>query len=198
MKPFSAFALGATLLAASLAFPPLTPPAAAQSDPPSLTQKLNAYVGCINRLSARAYDSRTRYFSWAGKNGPTGHERIIYGTYTIYDTADCKKNVEKANTLEPHDAALEAAATAYAEAVGALEPLLKEADDYYTPRKLQGRQDGQGQALHPQLVAAWEAFAAPTRSCAARSRPSTTGARRRNSPRSSKAKASRRATMSRR
>ena len=113
-------------------------PATAQSDAqqgstssPTLTEKLNAYVGCINRLSERSFDSRKRYFSWVGKNGPTGRERIIYGTYTIYDTSDCRKNVEKANALEPRDAELEAAATAYVEAVTKLEPLLKEADDYY-------------------------------------------------------------------
>ena len=70
----------------------------------SLTEKMNAYVGCINRLSARSFDSRKRYFSWVGKKGPTGRERIIYGTYTIYDTSDCRKNVEKANALEPRDA----------------------------------------------------------------------------------------------
>src|SRR5689334_7547732 len=91
--------------------------ATAQTPPPSPNAKLNAYVGCINRLSARSYESRARYFSWAAKEGPTGRERIIYGTYTIYDTSDCRKNVEKANALEPHDAALETAATAYAEAV---------------------------------------------------------------------------------
>jgi hypothetical protein len=123
-------------------------------------QKLNAYVGCINRLSARAYQSRSRYISWAGNNGPTGKERIIYGTYTIYDTADCKKNVEKANALEPHDAALEAAASAFAEAAGKLEPLLKEADDYYTQQDYKDDKMAKGRALHPRLVAAWNAFAA--------------------------------------
>ena len=60
---------------------------------------------------------RARYFSWVGRNGPTGSERIIYGTYTIYDTSDCRKNVDKANSLEPRDAGLEAAALAYTEAV---------------------------------------------------------------------------------
>src|SRR4029077_17669472 len=110
------------------AAPLLASPAAAQApSPPSpLTQKLNAYVGCINRLSERSYESRKRYFSWVGKNGPTGKERIIYGTYTIYDTSDCRKNVEKATALEPHDDAPKAAAAAYAEAVAKLEPLLKE------------------------------------------------------------------------
>jgi len=153
MTPFHAAVLG--ILLAPLA----AETAAAQTSAPSPTAKLNAYVGCINRLSARAYDSRKRYFSWVGRKGPTGRERIIYGTYTIYDTSDCRKNVEKANALEPRDAALEAAATAYAEAVSKLEPLLKEADDYYSQQNYKDDRMAKGKALHPRLVAAWNAFA---------------------------------------
>ncbi|MCW5692020.1 MAG: YiiG family protein [Pseudolabrys sp.] len=158
MKFHSALWLAiAGLFATSLAAPALAP-AAAQAVPG--VEKMNAYVGCINRLSERSYQSRDRYFDWVkGKNGPTGKERIVYGTYTIYDTTDCKKNVEKANALEPHDAALEAAATAYAAAVGALEPLLKEADDYYSQENYKDDKMAKGKALHPRLVAAWSAFA---------------------------------------
>jgi hypothetical protein len=152
MKPFTAAVLGATLLLAPLA----AGPAAAQT-PPAI-EKMNAYVGCINRLSARAFQSRQRYFSWAAKSGPTGRERIIYGLYTIYDTSDCAKNVDKANTLEPHDAELEAAATAYAKAAAKLETLLKEADDYYTQENYKDDKMAKGRALHPLLVAAWDAF----------------------------------------
>jgi hypothetical protein len=154
MNPIRALVFsGATVLIASLA------PDVAAAQAPAATEKLNAYVGCINRLSERAYDSRKRYFSWVGKNGPTGKERIIYGTYTIYDTADCKKNVEKANALEPRDAALEAAASAYVEAVSKLEPMLKDADDYYTQENYKDDRMAKGRALHPLLVAAWDAFA---------------------------------------
>lgn len=131
----------------------------ASAQTPPAVEKLNAYVGCINRLSARAHDSRARYFSWVGKNGPTGKEPVIYGTYTIYDTADCQKKVEAANALEPRDAALEAAATAYVTAVTALGPLLKEADDYYTQENYKDDRMAKGKALHPRLVAAWDAFA---------------------------------------
>ena len=131
----------------------------ASAQTPPEVQKLNAYVGCINRLSERSYSSRERYFSWAAKTGPTGKERIIYGTYTIYDTSDCKKNVEKVKDLEPHDSELEAAAAAYADAAGALEPLLKEADDYYQQENYKDDKMAKGKALHPRLVAAWDAFA---------------------------------------
>ncbi len=149
MKYFSIL----TLLGSIALTPISVSPAAAQT--PSLTKKLNAYVGCINRQSARSYDSRSRYFSWVGKKGPTGKERIIYGTYTIYDTSDCRKNVEMANELEPRNAA----ASAYVEAVSTLEPLLKEADDYYTQEDYKDDKMAKGKALHPRLVAAWDAFA---------------------------------------
>jgi hypothetical protein len=152
MKLFTAAGLALVLSA------PLIPaPAAAQTS--TFTEKMNAYVGCINRLSERSYSSRARYFSWASKNGPTGKERIIYGTYTIYDTSDCRRNVEKANALEPREAALEAAASAYADAVSKLEPLLKEADDYYQREDYKDDKMAKGKTLHPRLVAAWDAFA---------------------------------------
>lgn len=154
MKPIRAFlfAVGSALLAALAAGP------AAAQDP--LTEKLNAYVGCINRLSERSFDSRERYFSWVGKKGPTGKERIIYGTYTIYDTSDCKRDVETANAIEPRDAELEAAASDYVKAVVGLEPLLKEANDYYEQEDYKDDKMAKGKALHPRLVAAWDAFAA--------------------------------------
>lgn len=159
MKLLSILTFAVPLLAATV-------PAAAQDKTPSspppeqLTEKINAYVGCINRLSERSYDSRRRYFSWAKKSGPTGRERIIYGTYTIYDTSDCRKKVEAANALAPHDAALEAAASAYADAVSRLEPLLKDADDYYTQENYKDDRMAKGKALHPKLIAAWDAFEA--------------------------------------
>ncbi len=153
MKLIPAFLLaGAALLLSPLA----VDRAAAQA--PSAVEKMNAYIGCINRLSARSFQSRARYFDWAAKSGPTGKERIIYGTYTIYDTADCVKNVEKANALEPRDAGIEAAATAYAKAVSKLAPILKEADDYYTQENYKDDKMAKGKALHPLLVSAWNEF----------------------------------------
>ncbi|HRK17511.1 MAG TPA: YiiG family protein [Hyphomicrobiaceae bacterium] len=149
------------MLLAALTLVAEAPHVAAQTtDDAALTKKINAYVGCINRLSARAFDSRQRYFSWAQKSGPTGKERIIYGLYTIYDTKDCAKSVEAANALEPRETDIEAAASTYVAAVTALEPLLKEADDYYTQQDYKDDKMAKGRALHPRLVAAWDAFGA--------------------------------------
>ena len=158
MKAFSArVSVGTGILFALPLVALLSDIAAADTAMPAA--KMNAYVGCINRLSARAFNSRKRYFSWAAPSGPTGRERIIYGTYTIYDTSHCRNDVEKANAMEPHDAALEAAATAYAAAVSKLEPLLKEADDYYTAENYKDDRMAKGRVMHPRLVAAWDEFA---------------------------------------
>jgi len=154
----SACALVLVMSAAALLV--LTGAGPARAQAASLDEKINAYIGCINRLSERSYDSRRRYFSWAAQSGPTGKERIIYGLYTIYDTTDCKRNVDRVNALEPRDAALETAASNYAEAVGILEGLLKEADDYYTQENYKDDKMAKGRAMHPRLVAAWDAFAA--------------------------------------
>lgn len=148
-------------LLASLAVLLVAPAAMAQKaadEGQALVKKVNAYVGCINRLSERSFESRRRYFSWAAKSGPTGKERIIYGLYTIYDTKDCAKSVETVNALEPREPEIEAAASQYVTAVSALEPLLKEADDYYTQQDYKDDKMAKGRALHPRLVAAWDTF----------------------------------------
>ncbi len=132
--------------------------AQSDQDKPSIGHKLQAYIGCINRLSERAHQSEARYKSWAANSGPTGKERIIYGTYTIYDPADCAKGVDAANAAEPHDQALEAAGTAYVQAVTALDPLLKQANDYYDQGNYKDDKLAKGKQLHPQLMAAWAAF----------------------------------------
>ena len=123
-----------------------------------VAEKLNGYIDCTNSLSERAYESRSRYFSWAAKSGPTGKERIIYGTYTISEPDSCQKSIESANALEPHDAALEGAGSDYLKSVQALYPLLKEADDYYEQENYKDDKMAKGKALHPRLVAAWSDF----------------------------------------
>ena len=153
MKPFYAAVLGATFLVTPLAANQASAQAPiAERKAQRLCRLHQPAVGAHLTIHARAISAGPR------KEGPTGRERIIYGTYTIYDTSDCRKNVEKANALEPHDAELEAAATAYAEAVSKLEPLLKEADDYYSQQDYKDDKMAKGKALHPRLVAAWNAF----------------------------------------
>ncbi len=151
---FRAFAFAALFVLAGFG-----PPLPAHAERSVLTEKINAYIDCINRESARAYSSRDRYFSWAAKTGPTGSERIIYGTYTIYDPKSCADGVAAANAKEPHEPELEALGAAYVDAIVKLEPLLKEADDYYEQQNYKDDHMAKGKALHPRLIAAWNAFA---------------------------------------
>ena len=136
---------------------------AAAPPPPSIAGKLQPYIACINRLSSRAHDSEARYRSWVKGAGPTGRERIVYGLYTIYDTKDCRNGVDLAAKAQPAHAVLEKAGADYAAAVGALEPLLKEADDYYTQQNYKDDKMAKGKAMHAKLIAAWEAFSSADR-----------------------------------
>jgi hypothetical protein len=127
---------------------------------PSLGEKVQPYIACLNRLSGRAIQSRSRYLSWANKSGPAGNEKIVYGLYTLYDPADCNRNIPAANAAEPHDAALEEAGTAYMASLMTLTPVVKEANDYYEQGDYKDDKMAKGRQLHPGLMAAWDSFLA--------------------------------------
>ena len=127
---------------------------------PSFAKKVQPYIGCLNRLTERAIQSRSRYLSWADKSGPTGRERIVYGLYTLYDPADCNRGISGANEIEPHDAALEEAGAAFMSSLMALTPLVKEAADYYEQGDYKDDKMAKGRQLHPRLMAAWDSFLA--------------------------------------
>jgi Protein of unknown function (DUF3829) len=134
--------------------------ARAAEEAPSLGQKVQPYIACLNRLAGRALQSRTRYLSWAAKSGPAGGEKIVYGVYTLYDPADCNKSIAAANQAEPHDAPLEEAGAAFMSTLMTLTPLVKEADAYYGQSDYKDDKMAKGKEMHPKLMAAWDAFAA--------------------------------------
>jgi hypothetical protein len=137
------------------------PASAAEGDAgPSLEDKLQPYIACMNRLAGRALDSRTRYLSWAAKSGPTGGEKVIYGVYSLYDPADCNKDIAAANQAEPRDAGLEEAGAAFMSTIMTLTPLVKEADGYYSQGDYKDDKMAKGKAMHAPLMAAWDTFEA--------------------------------------
>ena len=80
-----------------------------------------------------------------------------------------------------------------------LEPLLKEADDYYKQEDYKDDRMAKGKALHPRLIAAWDAFASADKALrngveAINDKPRGRTPRRNRA----EAKAARRAIMSRR
>jgi hypothetical protein len=124
-----------------------------------LTDKLQPYIACMNRLSERAYQSQDRYVGWAGRAAAINAKpKNILGLYEIYDPADCAKGVDAATLTEPRHTELEASGTGYAAAALALAAILKTANDYYDQGNYKDDKMAQAKALHPKLLAAFAAF----------------------------------------
>lgn len=134
-------------------------------DPARLSQatgnKLDPYITCINTVFRGVNNSRNRYLSWIKdtKVGPTCKERNIYAPYRLLRTANCTTALERANKLMPKMPALESAATELAKAIRKLEPLIKEANRYYSGKSYQADSCKKGQALHPRLMAGFAIYA---------------------------------------
>jgi len=149
----------------SAGFPAMRPPGTAASAPvdpdDALGAKLDKYIeDCVNIFSPRAIDSRSRYLSWAdAESGPTGQERVVYGVYTFpIEPSRCTAAITAAAAMPPQDARLEAAATAYGQALDALAPILVEADTYYSRQNYRDDAMAQGRTLHPRLMTAFDGF----------------------------------------
>jgi Protein of unknown function (DUF3829) len=151
MKTVTFLALLLTAFLAALA-------SAEEAQAQSLTDKLQPYIECFNSLSESGLRSKARYLSWAATSGPTGKERNIYGTYTLSDPSKCDAEIEAANKSEPRETTLENAGSAFIKSLVALEPLLKQANDYYDQGDYKDDKMAKGKALHPQLMAAWATF----------------------------------------
>ncbi|MCL2716194.1 MAG: YiiG family protein [Alphaproteobacteria bacterium] len=171
MKPISAALLACGLLSALLqgsALPTLhgeatnQEPRAAQKPEDAgqraLFSKVDAYVRCLNSLSPEIHHSRTRYFIWAARSGPTGAERNIDGVVAIDNPSDCREAVGTVNDVTPHDPELEATASAYVAAITKLHPLLREAGSYEHDKSYKDDNMAKGRALHPPLQAAFDEF----------------------------------------
>ena len=134
--------------------------AASPDDDAALGAKLDPYIECMNRHSEMAFKSRDRYLSWvkSAKEGPTGRESVVYGLYPLYDPADCFKAIEAAAAKSPDVPALEAAASRYAGALGALKRVVDEAHDYYDLEDYRDDGFAKGRQMHAGLMQAWAAF----------------------------------------
>jgi Protein of unknown function (DUF3829) len=136
-----------------------TTASAAKTTAPDITDKLQAYIGCINRLSERAQQSQSRYTSWAGKAAALNTKpKNILGLYEIYDPTDCAKDVQAANAAEPRHPGLEGAGSDYVSSAVALNAILKTANDYYDQSNYKDDKMAAGKAMHPKLLEAYASF----------------------------------------
>jgi hypothetical protein len=124
------------------------------------TAKFNAYVEFLNR-TLRASESLDRYKSWVNMTtGPTGHERIIYGLYDVYDTTKEAAAATAALTQEPLLPELDSAMRDYIAANAKLGPVLNEANGYYERADYKVDKMAEGKTLHVKIVAAAGPFLA--------------------------------------
>lgn len=124
-----------------------------------LAEKLDGYIQCINSYSRSVHDTADRYFDWVdSEKGLTGTEKNIYGLYEISDPKTCVDGVKKSADIDPKDADLEAAGTAFADAVVEAHGVVNEAHKYYDEKNYKDDDFAKGKELHPKLTAAFDKF----------------------------------------
>jgi tetratricopeptide (TPR) repeat protein len=125
-----------------------------------LGMKLDAYIGCINSASSNLRRSMDRYWDWVDpQQGLTGNEQQVYGLFAVPDQTACIEGIASAAEAEPRDADLEAAGSAYSDALQAALVVFGDAHKYYDQKDYEDDGFAKGKALHPQLIATFEAFA---------------------------------------
>jgi hypothetical protein len=93
------------------------------------------------------------------KAGPTGNASSVWSPGRIRDPASCEKAVAAARRLPPDLPELDRSAAAYNIALRVLAPLLDDVDAYYKQELYKDDHLARGKALHPRLMAAFDAFA---------------------------------------
>jgi len=127
---------------------------------PARNRQINLYVrACLNPFSAEVLRSRMLYlhtFSEAGPPGLPADALVLTGV--VHDPADCETALRRATTEGPRDPALEAAGQRYLAALRVAAAALNDAYPYYRNRDWQDDAMARGRAMHPGLVAAFDAF----------------------------------------
>ncbi len=124
-----------------------------------LQEKLDEYIKCLNSLSSPIHQSRSRYFTYIPRTGPTGREanadlyRLPVGA-----TANCSAGITRSKIMPPANPKLEEAGSEFALAATEIDRLMTEMDTYYELRLFKDDKWAKGKAMHPRLIAAWGRF----------------------------------------
>jgi hypothetical protein len=118
--------------------------------------KLAGYIECLNRHGSRIDQLAGIYFNSFEGDVPT--EKSKPDVSEAFEIGDCIKSIAAAKAHEPSVPALDAAGEAFSKALSDVAPLLKEAHDYYERGNNKDDKGAKGIALHPKLVAAFDAF----------------------------------------
>jgi hypothetical protein len=127
------------------------------SEESALNEKMDAYVGAINFVSAgisRGYES---YCRWCPQAGPTGKE--LQPRYdNVSNPKDYLDKVKKATESDPKLAPIDEIATRYLVAVQELLPKIEEASKYYSQENYTDDKFEKGKQMHTGLVESQKAF----------------------------------------
>lgn len=144
----------------SVSHPLLEKTASPPTPDQALEQKLDSYIACMERAYPRAAQSMARYLSWVHSetDGPTCKERYVsWGLYTMYDDAvpGCRQRIEQAGGKSPALPKLHNAAQAFVNAATKVQPVMAQAEDYYSKKMYTVDDCAKGKRLHPELTAAF-------------------------------------------
>ena len=137
-----------------------------EADFEMLVEKTNLYVRALNAV-AGVRRSHERYTSWVDvKKGFTGKERYIsYGLYELNSSTvdDIRRAAQKGPGMKPPLSDLDPIVVRLADAVVALQPLIKKAHDYFEQEDYKDDGAKLGQQLHAEMMPLFErVFAAET------------------------------------
>lgn len=123
--------------------------------------RVTTYTRCFNRFDHRTFQSRARYWSWAGREKEMRRGRIVYGLYEIVDPKDCKAQLDALlaaeGPKEPH-AELDATMSAYMTETLKLYALIKEVAAYYDRDRYKDDGFKKGEAYHGPLLQQFAAY----------------------------------------
>ncbi|GEM_PF-95834 len=125
-------------------------------------KKMNTYIDCYNTLQLSIYNSMERYASWLKdlQTGPTGKERIVYGTYAVSDSTleKCQKEVPEVVKLKPALEPMDEAASAFITHAVAVANTINAMNKYYEQENYKDDAFAEGKTLHQTLMKQWSDF----------------------------------------
>jgi hypothetical protein len=132
---------------------------AESSEHNATVEKMNAYVGALNRVSEPVNSSYENYVKWCNpETGPTGKERNPYFNAIHEITNTYITKIKEVQDKEPKMAEIEAAGKNYVTAFEMLYPKAAEAAKYYDQKDYKDDKFDKGKKMHAELIAAYKSF----------------------------------------
>jgi hypothetical protein len=146
---------GAATAAASVAPAAAAAPASADD---LLSNKLSFYIDCVNLVDPIVVDSKRRYMRTLTEDRQIDPKNPPDASALGGRLDTCFEKLAEGKKTAPAVADVEAAAVAYEASLRALEPILVEGERYYRQSDYKDDHFAKGLALHPKIMAGYEAF----------------------------------------